>query len=95
MCGWVSLLIASLTTLIHACETSLLFGRQLRLDTQIETPAQNNNALELPKNRRAIPSSFSSSGQGRHAGRFKDIRSNWRCAARRSAATSTMFQAPI
>ncbi len=44
-----SLLIASLTTFVLAGLSSLSFGQQLRLDTQIETPPQNNSALELPE----------------------------------------------
>ena len=44
-----SLLIAAITPFILAGQASLLFGQQLRLDTQIETPPQNNNALELPE----------------------------------------------
>ncbi len=44
-----SLLIAAVTTSILAGLASLSFGQQLRLDTQIETPPQNNNALELPE----------------------------------------------
>ncbi|MDE3256624.1 MAG: leucine-rich repeat domain-containing protein [Gemmatimonadota bacterium] len=43
------LLLAMVTTSILAGQASLSFGQQLRLDTQIETPAQNNNALELPE----------------------------------------------
>ena len=43
------LLITAIPMLILAGGTSLSFGQQLRLDTQIETPAQNNDATELPE----------------------------------------------
>ncbi|MDE3000996.1 MAG: leucine-rich repeat domain-containing protein [Gemmatimonadota bacterium] len=43
------LLIAALTTAIHTGWAWLLFGQQLSLETQIETPPQNNNALEMPE----------------------------------------------
>ncbi|MDE3001596.1 MAG: hypothetical protein OXU79_21175 [Gemmatimonadota bacterium] len=43
------LLIAALTTSNHTSVGSPAFGQQLPLDTQIETPAQNNSALELPE----------------------------------------------
>ena len=41
--------IATFATFVLFGQASLSFGQQLRLDTQIETPAQNNNALELPE----------------------------------------------
>ncbi|MDE3000992.1 MAG: hypothetical protein OXU79_18100 [Gemmatimonadota bacterium] len=44
-----SLLITAITPFILAGQASFSFGQQLRLDTTIETPAQNNNALELPE----------------------------------------------
>ncbi|MDE2887202.1 MAG: leucine-rich repeat domain-containing protein [Gemmatimonadota bacterium] len=43
------LVITVLTTSILVGRTSHSFGQQLRLDTQIETPARNNNVLELPE----------------------------------------------
>ena len=43
------LLIAALTMSANAGWASLSFGQQLRLDNRIETPPQNNNALELPE----------------------------------------------
>ena len=44
-----SLLIVALTTSILAGQASLAFGQRLNLDTQIESPPRNNNALELPE----------------------------------------------
>ena len=43
------LLVATLTTSVLTGGASLSFGQVLRLDTQIENPPRNNNALELPE----------------------------------------------
>ena len=46
---WTLLSIAALTTSVLVGRASHSFGQQLRLDTRVESPPQNNNALELPE----------------------------------------------